>query len=412
MMQPHIVVIGAGQAAMALARSLVDLGHTGGITIVGDEPIAPYERPPLSKQFLVEVPHPEPVLFMPLEWWAGNNIDLRLGSRVLRVEQKKKQVVLDSGVTLPYGKLVIATGGSARPAPHGVTVRTVDDAIQLSNRLGVSKTICVIGGGFLGLEIAASARTRGLSVTVLEAASRLLEKVLPAELSEWLGEVHARHGTTIHCNTAASAVSVTSDGGAVVIAPALRIEVDCLVTAIGMQPNVSLAQEAGLRVQEGIVIDDDCRTSQDNIFAIGDAACRIDPITQRPRRVESWQNAEVQGAIAAHALMGRPAPPAPVPWFWTEQYGLSIQVLGDLDGDELIWRGAPSDAAFTVVALRQGRIVGGFGVNAGKDLAPLRQLISWNAEVGEVTLRTTHSLRELLGTVRASRDTPLPKRAS
>ncbi|TAM04494.1 MAG: hypothetical protein EPN67_08170 [Pusillimonas sp.] len=399
-MHPDVVVVGAGQSAMALARALRDLGHAGRIVLVGDEPIAPYERPPLSKQFLVEVSPPEPVFFTPAEWWIGNGVELRLGDRVARVEARAKRILLESGATLSYERLVIATGGSARPAPPAVTLRNVADAKILSAQLAVSKTLCVMGGGFLGLEVAASARTRGLGVTVLEVAPRLLERVLPAELSEWLCELHTRHGTVIHCNAAVTGFTGSEAGVVIVNAPPFTIRADCLVAAIGMQPNVSLAQEAGLRVQDGIVVDADCKTSVKDIFAIGDAACRPNPEDGWPRRVESWQNAEVQGAIAAHAIMGQPAPPSPVAWFWTEQYGLSIQVFGELGGDELVWRGGPVDPAFTVVALRQGRIVGGLGVNAGKDLPPLRQLISMGAAVEARIIRESRSMRDLLNNVR------------
>ena len=390
-----ILIIGAGQAGMAVARALRELGHTGGIRLIGDESIAPYERPPLSKQHLAEATAPQPALFAANDWWHQNDVGLILGRRVVGIDRIGKLVHLDAGTSLPYKHLVIATGGRARPLPVGASLRSAADARSLAQRLATSRRVCVVGGGFLGLEIAASARSRGLDVVVLEAAPRLLPRVLPLELSDWLRALHARHGTEVHCGLAVSEVVETPDGFSVQAGP-LIVDSECLVGAVGMAPNTELALAAGLDVDGGIVVDADCRTSDPDVYAVGDVASVLDA-SGGLRRVESWQNADHQGAVAASHIHGAPRPAAPVPWFWTEQYGASIQVLGDLlSTGELVWRGDPAGPAFSVALLREDRVVGAFAANAGRDVPPLRQLIASGETVGASALRSARNLRDVL----------------
>jgi 3-phenylpropionate/trans-cinnamate dioxygenase ferredoxin reductase subunit len=400
-MDSDVVILGAGQAAMSVARTLRRLGHSARITLVGDEPLAPYERPPLSKQALSATPAPAPVLFTPAEWWVEQDVGLMLSHKAVRIDRAAKRVLMASGDWLCYGRLVIATGGTARALALGTTLRTDADARQLSERLPLSKSLSVIGGGFLGLEIAASARIRGLDVSVFEAAPCLLPSIFPQEFSRWLHGFHAKHGTQVYCGVSVQDVRHTAAGGFAFSTDGVEMEADCLVVAIGMQPNVSLAQDAGLAVDSGIVVDEHCATSDPNIFAVGDVTCSPDPSNGgRLRRVESWQNAEHQGMLAASRIMGVPAPQAPVRWFWTEQYGANIQVLGDLRCGELIWRGTVSDPSFVAVSLLHGRIAGAVGVNAGKDMAPLRQLIAAQGPMSASEISGARSLRELLGLVR------------
>lgn len=399
MTHSDVLVIGAGQAAMTLARSLREFGYGGSITLVGDEPLPPYERPPLSKAFLTE-PASEPTCFAPESWWRENAVTLVLGETAASIDPACKMVALASGASLGYGRLVIATGGRARQA-DGLTLRSAEDARRLAERLGIARSVCVVGGGFLGLEIAASARSRGLDAVVIEAAQRVVPAILPPVLSEWLQDLHAAWGTAIHCGASVTSTTVAPSGRTLVSAgPGVEIEADCLVTAIGMVPNVELAASAGLAVQGGVVVDALCRTSVQDVYAIGDVSCTLDPRGGAPRRIESWQNAERQGVVAAAHIAGREPPAAPVAWFWTEQYARSIQVLGSLGAGEVVWRGAPTDASFVAVNLFEDRIVGAFGVDAGKELAPLRQLIALGAPVRADELATGTSLRELLAAVR------------
>ena len=399
-----ILIVGAGQAAMALARGLRDRGYTGSITLLGDEPVAPYERPPLSKIFLTEATPPAPVLFADAAWWATHGVDLRLGERVTRIAPAAKCVQLEGGTTFGYGQLVIATGGRARRTAAGCTLRTAADAAQLSMRLATARSLCVVGGGFLGLEIAASARTRGVDVVVLEAADRLLPGVLPAELGAWVANLHASHGAAVHCGAQVTAMSEPMGAPASVTVDGASIDADVLVAAIGMEPDTRLAEEAGLAVQNGIVVDGLCRTSVADVYAIGDVACVADPLGGRPRRIESWQNAEYQGSVAAAHMAGQPLPTPPVPWFWTEQYGSNIQVLGNLHGGQLAWRGSASDRGFTAVNLLEGRVAGAMTVNAGREVPVLRQLIAMGAEVEPAALASARNLRDLLA--RGSRAGP------
>lgn len=399
-MHPEVVIVGAGQAAMSVARSLREQGHAGRITVVGDEPLPPYERPPLSKQFLSVVPAPAPTLFAPQGWWSEHAVQLFLNERVVRIDPQAKRVCLASGEVLSYQRLVLATGGRARSLGLGATLRTAADALLVSERLDRARSLCVVGGGFLGLEIAASARQRGLDVNVFEAADRLLPAVIPAELSQWFQDFHARHGTHVHCGVAVQELTETAAGTFAFNAAGTQREADCLIASVGMVPNASLAEEAGLRVAGGVVVDEQCRTSDPDILAVGDVACSIHPESGRPCRTESWQNAEYQGTVAASTIMGAAIPAAPVRWFWTEQYGVSIQVLGALDG-ALAWRGSASDPSFVVLSVKEGRVVGGLGVNAGKELAPIRQLIALAARTSVEEVVASRSMRDLLGVARA-----------
>ncbi|VTY37529.1 Anthranilate 1,2-dioxygenase system ferredoxin--NAD(+) reductase component [Xylophilus ampelinus] len=395
------LVVGAGQAAMAVARGLRELGYAGRVTLLGDETIPPYERPPLSKDFLTQVPSPAPMHFTGSDWWSAQDVDLVLGEQAVRIDPAAHLVHLASGATLGYGQLVIATGGRARQAVAGMTLRTVADALKLAERFAVARSVCVVGGGFLGLEIAASARSRGLEAVVLEAAPRLLSAVLPAELSEWLQALHVARGTRIHCGAVVTETRETEAGGFSVIADGLQVDADCLVTAIGMQPNTRLAEEAGLAVQGGIVVDALCRSSAADVYAIGDVAAVVDPVDGRSRRVESWQNADYQGALVAAAIAGAPIPARPLPWFWTEQYGLSIQVLGRLAAEgHLVWRGSRERSSFVAISMVDGRVAGAVGVNAGRELGPLRQLIAAKAEVHASVLAEAAGLRDVLAQVR------------
>lgn len=403
MSRSDVLVIGAGQAAMSLARHLREFGYDGSITLVGDEPLAPYERPPLSKSFLTDPACAEPTLFAPESWWREHAVTLMAGETAVAIDTARRTVTLASGTNVRWGRLVIATGGSARRSPAGLTLRSVADARALGTQLAGARSVCVVGGGFLGLEIAASARRLGLDTVVIEAAPRLLPAILPSALGQWLRRLHERHGTTIHCNTTVAATTVTPSGRSLVDAGAVQVEADCLVAATGMVPNDALAAAAGLQVQGGIVVDAHGRTSATDVYAIGDVACMRAAAGGPPRRIESWQNAEHQGAVAAAHIAGREPPVAPVPWFWTEQYGMSIQVLGDVGNGELVWRGDPADASFVAVNLREGRIVGAVGVDAGRDIAALRQLIALGAPASAAQLVAGTSLRELLAAARRPR---------
>lgn len=396
----RVVIVGAGQAAAAAARSLRENGHRGSVVVVGDEPIAPYERPPLSKQWLQE-DLPSPAHFAPDDWWRDQDVHLRLGERVESFDRGEKVVMLRGGISIPYDALILATGGRARTLGVGATLRTAEDARLLGLAFAASQSVCVIGGGFLGLEIAASARARGREVTVVEAGPRLLGNVLPAEMSDWLARLHAEHGTTVLCGAAVSE-AVKLDGGRYRIrVGAVDVMADCLVEAVGMVPNTELAEAAGLHVAAGIVVDASCVTSDPCVYAVGDVASRADPVSGRVVRIESWQNAELQGDAVARSILGLPAADRPVSWFWTEQYGHSIQVLGDVRAcDTLIWRGSYPVAPFVGVGLRSGRVVGGIGVNAGKELPPLRQLVAAQAEVGAEDVLQARSLRDVLAAAR------------
>jgi 3-phenylpropionate/trans-cinnamate dioxygenase ferredoxin reductase subunit len=412
MNEHKLVIIGAGQAAAGVARGLREGNFQGNITVVGDESHPPYERPPLSKDFLSDSGSAERLYLLATDWWSANKVTLLLGCRAEDIDRARKTVALSNGEQLEYDTLVIATGGRPRfftPAGAPVSgvqhVRTIDDARGLSASLSTVKSLCVIGGGFLGLEIAGSARQMGLEVTVLEAGARLLPRVFPAELSAWLKRLHEANGIDVVCDANIKSVTRRDGGGyAVDLGAAECIEADSVVACVGMEPNVQLAVDAGLVVDNGIVVDAQCRTSDPAIYAVGDVASQIDLHSGRTMRTESWQNAEHQAAVCAAAIAGTAAPVAPVPWFWSDQLGKNIQVAGaPQTWDQLVWRGNPEDGPFAAFLLHRGRVAGGIAVNLGREMTPLRQLIQLNACPDAEKLASADcSLRSLVAAARAA----------
>lgn len=391
-----ILIIGAGQSGAVAAATLRDLGHEGPITLIGREAHAPYERPPLSKAVLLAAEAQTAV--HPGNLYEQRRITLLTGAEAVRLDAAGHLVHLADGRRLDYRRCLLATGGRARELPSlprgtpGVHyIRTLDDAAALRAGLTPEARVVIIGGGFLGLEVASTARALGAQVTVLENAQRLLERVLPPALSDWLAD-RARHaGVTLRLDARIARSTRQPHPDAEVrhqarftieLEDAAVIDADVVVVAIGLTPEVALAEQAGLALDAangGIVVDAGCRTSAPDVYAAGDCASQHRRHLNQALRLESWQNANEQARAAAAGMLGQPAPGEPYPWFWTDQFGCNVQMLGlPQPGLAYACRGTPDSQAgapkFIWLGHRDGIPVHAIAINAGGDLRQLRVL--------------------------------------
>ena len=384
MKSPGIVIVGAGQSAAVAAHALREHGYRGHIAMLGREWHKPYERPPLSKAVLVAAQ--EPLLdVLAEEAWARSNIELLNGSDVAALDLAQQEVRLANGHTIEYEKCLVATGGEARTLPccppyrrRVHYIRTLDDARRLRVALQRRPQVAILGGGFLGLEIAHAALAVGASVTVLERATSLLDRFLPPEVSAWLQSNLCRAGARVLLGTSVSDAFPVETGRMLLATDAgARLEVDEVVVAIGLSPNDALARNAGLEIGPGggVLVDANCRTSNEHVFACGDCASQQRPGQAQPTRLESWQNANEQARTAAAAMLGASPPKPPVPWFWTDQGAHNIQMLGlPADDLEYVRRGDPSNAKALWIGHRRLVPIHAVAINAGSELRALRPL--------------------------------------
>ena len=385
-----IVIVGAGQAAARAAHALRANGHVGPVTMVGEERHLPYERPPLSKAVLLQDAEPLPAVLQPNEFQACR-VDYRAGVRAQRLDRAARVLHLGDGRTLAYERCLIATGARARqlPALHSGSprvhyLRTLDDAHRLRAALTPGARLAVIGGGFLGLEVAASALKHGVVVTVVESAPILLGRFLPPELSNWLEDRLRAQEVRLKLGCAIQSVAVTGQGVDLTLTTGEAFQADHVLVAIGAQPVNELAREAGLEIDAadgGIVVGPDGRTSDPYIFAAGDCTSQYRSCLGYRLRMESWQNANEQARAAAAGMLDRPADPQPFPWFWTDQGEHNLQILGLSEpGLRYARRGDPTTQAKAVwIGHRDGVPIHGIGLNAGVDLRALRPLFEQRA---------------------------------
>jgi len=382
-----IVIVGAGQAGVMTAEALRTGGFQGSITVLGDEPHGPYHRPPLSKAWMAgEIEAAQLVMRAP-EMLARKNITLRTGVSVKAIDRSAQTVLLGDGSTLPYTGLVLATGSTPRalPLPGGdapgvLALRTRDDASAIADRLAAcieqQRPVVVIGGGFIGLEVAATARKKGLTVTVLEAAPRLLGRVLAPVLSDWYAELHRGHGVQLVLGAQVAAIEADAQGvTGVKLADGSVVPAGLVVVGIGVSANHQLAQAAGLECDRGIVVDACGRTSDPSIVAAGDCTARR-LADGNLLRLESVQNATEQGKSAAAALLGQDRPFTATPWFWSDQYDKKLQMAGlSMGADGWAVRGDMAAGSFTVYHFKGDRLIAADSVNASKDHLLVRKLL-------------------------------------
>ncbi|RWC83343.1 MAG: pyridine nucleotide-disulfide oxidoreductase [Mesorhizobium sp.] len=343
-MQDNVVIVGTGQAALSCAVRLRDSGCECAITMLGDEPWLPYQRPPLSKAYLKGETTAERLEFRPREFFAKAGIVVERGSRVTSVDRSNRSVTTSAGRSYAYTKLVLTTGSRARTLPDVmthrldgiVTLRSIADADRLRSALASAKRIVVVGGGYVGLEVASIAVRMGHAVTIVEMADRVLKRVAGAPTAEAIEELHVRHGATILTN--AQLTGFSGHNGKVAgaaLESGTTLPAELVLVAIGGMANVELAAEAGLTVENGIVVDKFGQTSDADIYAAGD--CAAFPFGGRLIRIESVQNAIEQGGVVANAILGSPVEYEPVPWFWSDQYDTKLQTAGlALDYDDIL----------------------------------------------------------------------------
>ena len=383
----RILILGAGHAGGTAAAFLRQQGWSGPITLLGEEPIAPYQRPPLSKAWLKGEADAASLALRPESFYVDKDIALRLGERAERIERAPTggEVVLGGGGRMPYDRLIVATGSRARRIPlpglelEGVLeLRTVADADRLKAALGPGVRLAVIGGGYIGLEAAASGRALGAEATVIELQPRLLARVAHAALSEFVHRYHREHGVVFEMSTAVKALE--GHGGrvsAVRLADGRAIDCDVALVGVGAVPNQELAEAARLACDNGVVVDLEARTSDPLIHAIGDCTQRPLPLYGTTGRLESVPNALEQARQAAASLCGTKPPPPETPWFWSDQFDLKLQIAGlPIGAVRTIVRGEPSTARFAVFHLDdQDRVQAVEAINAIPEFMAGRQLI-------------------------------------
>ena len=380
----HVVILGAGHAGGTLAALLRQFGYPGPITLIGEEPLPPYQRPPLSKAWLKGEANAEDLELKPLAFYREHAIDFRPGKRAVRLERSARLVHLDDESSLAYDILVIATGARAIALPipgadlkHVMFLRTAADAELLKATIGPGKTLAVVGGGYIGLEVAASGRALGAEVVVLEREERLLARVACEALSTFFKGYHEQRGVTFELGAGVQGFE-GRDGRVtgVKLADGRTIACDAVVVGVGASPNDEIARDAGLETARGIVVDLEARSSDPNIFAIGDVTHRPMPIYDRMFRMESVPNALEQAKQAAAAITGRPAPAGEVPWQWSDQYDLKLQIAGyAFDVDQILLRGDPATGKFAVFHLKGDQLQSVEAINSPPEFMMGKQLI-------------------------------------
>jgi 3-phenylpropionate/trans-cinnamate dioxygenase ferredoxin reductase subunit len=382
----RIVIVGAGHAGGTAAALLRQNGHDGQVVLIGEEPVVPYQRPPLSKAYLKGETDAESLKLRPDGFYADQRITLRLGCRAEAIDRAEKSVSLKGGGEVPYDVLILATGSANRrlqiagAGPHDLhELRTIADADAFKAALGPGKRLLIIGGGYIGLEAAASARALGADATVVELAPRVLARVACEPLSGFFRDYHRARGVEIL--TGAQVVEIRKGAGghveSAVLADGREIACDIVLAGVGAMARSELASQAGLACEAGVVVDEQCRTSDPSIYAIGDMTWRPMPLYGgRRHRLESVPNALEQARQAVFAILGKPAPAPEVPWFWSDQYDLKLQIAGvPFESEDIVVRGDMGAARFALFHMKGDRIQAVEAVNAPPEFMAGRLLI-------------------------------------
>jgi anthranilate 1,2-dioxygenase ferredoxin reductase component len=382
----RFVVVGGGVAGHRAAIELARRAPTSTIDLLSEEPCLPYDRPPLSKELLHGIKTAEQIVLSGADSYMQNNIRYHPGARVIAIDRQRQTVVTADGTEFDYDRLLLATGSRPRRLPAECTgdapvhyLRTLQDAFALASQLKADRRIVVIGGGFIGLEVAAAGVRRNCRVTVLEAQPRLLARGMPPMVSEWVESRHRNEGIDIRTSTGVQAMHC--DRSEILVSVAGRtIAADVVVAGIGAEPNIELAASAKLEIDDGLVVDAQCRTSDPLIFGAGEVTSH--PVMHGPpRRVESWKSSAEQGMIAAQAMTGADVTFDEIPSLWSDQFDINIQSIGFPDlgvAHEVL--GDPASNAWTLVSLGgDGSVVGGVAINRGRDASALRRAVKQRA---------------------------------
>lgn len=384
-----IIVVGAGHAGGQAAASLRQEGCEDEILIIGDEPHIPYQRPPLSKQYLAGEQGLERVYLRPEKFYADRNISIRSGVTVTAIDRAARNVTTSDGDVLAYTKLLLATGSRPRRLPvaggdlPGIHyLRTIADVDAIKAEMAPGRKVVVVGGGYIGLEVAAVCIEAGMEVRVVEMESRLLQRVATASMAEFYHNLHSGRG--VHLHTGVTVSGFTGNGRVSgVRCGETDFDADLVIVGIGIVPNVELAAAAGLGCDNGIVVDERCRTSDPNIYAAGDCTNHPNPLLERRLRLESVPNAMEQARVAAANICGGDKVYASVPWFWSDQYDLKLQMVGfAADGDTEVLRGDKAANSFAVLHLRDAVVKAVDAVNSPREFMVCKQLIGRKVDAG------------------------------
>ena len=397
-----MVIIGCGQAGGQAAASLRQEKYEGPITMIGQEPYIPYQRPPLSKQYLSGEQEKEKLSLRQESFYSEKEINLMLETSALSLDPHEKELQLENGETVTYDKLLITTGGRPRKLEvDGHTLkgihylRNIADVDAIKTQMSTSKNLVIVGGGYIGLEVASVAIKRGLTVSVLEMESRILERVTTEEMSAFYHQLHTDEGVNILTSTQAKAFK-GSETVESVVCDNHEIPADLVIVGIGILPNTEMAEAAGLETNNGLVVDEHCRTSNEHIFAAGDCTNHPNPILNRRLRLESVPNAMEQGRVAASNMLGGSKSYASIPWFWSDQYEHKLQMVGfSKDSDQSVVRGDMESKSFTVFYLKDDSIIAADSVNNPKEFMASKQLVGKKASI-EALADTSIELKTLV----------------
>ncbi|MDG1125808.1 MAG: FAD-dependent oxidoreductase [Pseudomonadales bacterium] len=382
-----IVIIGAGHAAGQAAASLRQAKFEGPITIIGDEAHVPYQRPPLSKQYLAGTQLADKVYLRAEKFYADKDIQLMLDTRATQIDPSTKTINLDNGETIAYEKLLISTGSRPRKLSiegsdlSGIHyLRTMDDVDGIRADVKPGANLVIVGGGYIGLEVAAVGIELGMNVHVLEMEERILQRVTTPEMSAYYHKLHTDRGVHIHTQTG---VTGFSGNGSVekVLCGDESFDADIVIVGIGVIPNIEIAEEAGIHCNNGIVVDDHCRTSDPDIYAAGDCTNHPNPLMNKRLRLESVPNAMDQARVSTANMLGDDKVYAAIPWFWSDQYDLKLQMVGfSADGDSQVLRGDMDTHQFAIFYLKDGKVVAADAVNSPKEFMLCKQLVGKPAD--------------------------------
>jgi 3-phenylpropionate/trans-cinnamate dioxygenase ferredoxin reductase subunit len=397
-----IVIIGAGHAAGQAAASLRQAKFEGPITIIGDEAHAPYQRPPLSKQYLAGTQLADKVYLRAEKFYADKDIQLMLDTRATQIDPSTKTINLDNGETIAYEKLLISTGSRPRKLSiegsdlSGIHyLRTMDDVDGIRADVKPGANLVIVGGGYIGLEVAAVGIELGMNVHVLEMEERILQRVTTPEMSAYYHKLHTDRGVHIHTQTGVTGFS-GNDSVEKVLCGDENFDADIVIVGIGIIPNIEIAEEAGIHCDNGIVVDDHCRTSDPNIYAAGDCTNHPNPLMNKRLRLESVPNAMDQARVSTANMLGDDKVYAAIPWFWSDQYELKLQMVGfSADGDSQVLRGDMDTHQFAIFYLKEGKVVAADAVNSPKEFMLCKQMIGKSADPAQLANPET-DLKSLL----------------
>ena len=379
-----VAIVGAGQAAFQAAVTLRQEGYAGRIVLTGDEPHLPYARPPLCKNYLAGLVPQERLLLRPRSFFSDSDIEVRTEVRAQRLRLPDRAIDFSDGKSLGFDHLIIATGGRPKPLdipgadlPQVHYLRTLADVNGIRRSMQAGARVVLIGGGYIGLEVGAIARQMGLDVTILEAAPQLLSRITGSFVAGFYSDLHQRNGVAVHCGT--SAVCIETDGAGVRVCcdDGRQYGADLVIIAIGMQPNIDIALDAGIVCNRGIVTDDYCRTSVPDVYAAGDCSEHRSSFYGTQMHLQSVPNAIEQGRTAAAAICGKGRPLKHVPWFWSDQYDIKLQSAGVVGGhDQIVVRGDPQDRSFATFYLKGQRLVAIDAINRPEEFSLSREWIA------------------------------------